>query len=52
MLSAPHRGIAESDLNIWIKHEATLRQLYIQENKPRKEVKSIMESVYGFPEMR
>ncbi|KIM98440.1 hypothetical protein OIDMADRAFT_146992 [Oidiodendron maius Zn] len=51
MLSAPHRGVAESDLNMWIEHEATLRRLYIQENKPRKEVKSIMESVYGFPEM-
>ena len=32
----------------WTKHEADIKQLYVHEKKPLKEVKSLMESQHGF----
>jgi hypothetical protein len=43
-------GAAMSE-DLWTVHRDTLRQLYIVENKTLKEVKSIMESFNGFPEV-
>jgi hypothetical protein len=48
-MSALQPDVVPSD-DPWIMHLETFRQLYIAENKTLKEVKSIMESLNGFPE--
>lgn len=40
------------DLLIWFQHENELRRLYLEEKKPLREVKSIMETNHEFPLLR
>lgn len=37
------------DLSVWEAHKEKLRELYLTEGKPLKQVASCMESCYGFP---
>lgn len=37
------------DASHWVKHEATIRRLYVTERRSLREVKRIMEKDHGFP---
>ena len=50
MSSAKHT-LPNDGNDIWDRYEPLLRRLYVGEQKTLKEVKKIMETLHGFPEM-